>query len=72
MMPLKSRKEDERLRESDHQTEELSFTYEGSSQYKVSVTGIAIFRLRHGQIVEEWLITDQLGAREGWKETPSI
>ena len=34
MMPLKSRKEDERLRESDHQTEELSFTYEGSSQYR--------------------------------------
>jgi len=33
MMPLKSRKEDERLRESDHQTEELSFTYKGSSQY---------------------------------------
>ena len=31
MMPLKSRKEDERLRESDHQTEELSFTYEGSA-----------------------------------------
>ena len=45
---------------------------------QVSVTGIAIFRLRHGQIVEEWLITDQLGARqqlgarEGWKETPSL
>jgi SnoaL-like polyketide cyclase/FAD binding domain len=43
---------------------------------QVSIAGIAIFRLRNGQIVEEWLITDQLGvmqqlgAREGWKETP--
>ena len=31
---------------------------------QVSVTGVAIFRLRYGQIVEEWLITDQLGARQ--------
>jgi steroid delta-isomerase-like uncharacterized protein len=42
---------------------------------QVSVAGIAIFRLRNGQIVEEWLITDQLnaiqhiGGREGWRQT---
>ena len=41
---------------------------------QVTVAGIAIFRLRNGQIVEEWLITDQLGAmqqlgaRAGWNE----
>jgi steroid delta-isomerase-like uncharacterized protein len=29
---------------------------------QVTVEGIAIFRLRNGQIVEEWLITDQLNA----------
>ena len=38
---------------------------------QVTVAGIAIFRLRDGQIVEEWLLTDQLnamqqlGAKEG-------
>ena len=43
---------------------------------QVSVAGIAIFRLRHGQIVEEWLLTDQfkamqqLGVKEGWRQTP--
>ncbi len=31
---------------------------------QVTVAGIAIFRLRNGQIVEEWLITDQLGAMQ--------
>ena len=29
---------------------------------QVTVAGIAIFRLRNSQIVEEWLITDQLSA----------
>lgn len=43
---------------------------------QVTVAGIAIFRLRNGQIVEEWLITDQLNAMqhlggiEGWRQTP--
>ncbi len=43
---------------------------------QVTVAGIAIFRLRNGQIVEEWLITDQLsaiqhiGGREGGRQTP--
>ena len=38
--------------------------------------GMAIFRLRNGQIVEEWLVTDQLSAMqriggiEGWRQTP--
>jgi steroid delta-isomerase-like uncharacterized protein len=31
---------------------------------QVTVAGIAIFRLRNGQIVEEWLITDQLSAMQ--------
>jgi predicted ester cyclase len=43
---------------------------------QATVAGIAIFRLKERQIVEEWLITDQLGVLqqlgviEGWKETP--
>ena len=42
----------------------------------VTVAGIAVFRLKKWQIVEEWLITDQLsvmqqiGIIEGWKEIP--
>ena len=45
---------------------------------QVTVAGIAIFRLRDGQIVEERLSTDQLsamqqlGAREGWGPTLSV
>ena len=45
---------------------------------QVAVAGIAIFRLRDGQIVEEWLVTDQLsamqqlGASEGWGPTLSV
>jgi steroid delta-isomerase-like uncharacterized protein len=45
---------------------------------QVTVAGIAIFRLRNGQIVEEWLITDQLsamqqlGTSEGWGPTLSV
>ena len=31
---------------------------------QVAVAGIAIFRLRDGQIVEEWLVTDELGAMQ--------
>jgi predicted ester cyclase len=27
---------------------------------RVTAEGVAIFRMRHGQIVEEWLVTDQL------------
>jgi hypothetical protein len=35
-MPLRGREEDERLRVSDNQIEELSWTFEGSSQYRMA------------------------------------
>ena len=61
-----------RERGSSISTQKGTFFGLAATGKQVSVAGIVIFRLRNGQIVEEWLVTDQLGtmqhlsAKEGW------
>ena len=63
------------VRMMQHGTHQGTFFGLAATGKQVSVAGIAIFRLCDGQIVEEWLITDQLdalrhiGGTEGGSQT---
>ena len=66
------------VRMTQRGTHQGTFSGLAATGKQVTVAGIAIFRLRDGQIVEEWLVTDQLGAMqqlgasEGWGPTLSV
>src|SRR5215469_7679539 len=52
------------VRMTQRGTHQGTFSGLSATGKQVTVAGIAIFRLRHGQIVEEWLVTDQLSAMQ--------
>ena len=52
------------VRMTQRGTHQGTFSALAATGKQVTVPGIAIFRLCDGQIVEEWLVTDQLGAMQ--------
>ena len=52
------------VRMTQHGTHQGTIFGLAATGKQVSVAGIAIFRLRNSQIVEEWLITDQLSVMQ--------